>query len=396
MPFRLTDTEWVMVVVAAIYLFECACWVRREAVCLSTVLGRFRVLPSPSFMGNERYKLVMGNPSPLARCFLCRVVADRHIARRESAFPKECRCPPAGRQLASRFRAMRRFRSRSKRKFASTAEPLAACASEEQAKHLAAMLREVAAAGAADRGRTIGEHLDRWTDNAAAAEHVAEMKKASRTAADFGMYVVRAGVPCRAGLVLFALAAVMARSRHLLCCCFFRPGCSRFGTTPRAARGSWARSSPRVSPRGDALVVARFRHAIAGGVPPERPGRISSFGGCRGAMHEDRDAGAARPMMLALEHPKPSEVPGDPAACRIDAWFRKKLLKRLRFAIAPRGDRRGGTAAAGGTAERLAVVLSSLPQPVRARRRDLPRLRRPGPGGVPAGAARLQKCGKID
>ena len=71
MPFHLTDTEWVMIVVAAIYLFECACWVRREAICLGTVLGRFRALPSPSFMGNERYKLVMGNPSPLARCFVC-------------------------------------------------------------------------------------------------------------------------------------------------------------------------------------------------------------------------------------------------------------------------------------------------------------------------------------
>ena len=44
---------------------------------------------------------------------------------------------------------------------------------------------------------------------------------------------------------------------------------------------------------------------------------------------KDRFAALARPMLLALEHPKPGEVPGDPAACRIDAWFRKKLLKRL-------------------------------------------------------------------
>ena len=29
-PFISRDTEWVMIVVAAIYLFECACWVRRE------------------------------------------------------------------------------------------------------------------------------------------------------------------------------------------------------------------------------------------------------------------------------------------------------------------------------------------------------------------------------
>jgi len=47
---------------------------------------------------------------------------------------------------------------------------VAECASEEQAKWLAAMLKEVAAADEPDRGRIIGEHLDRWTDNAAAAE----------------------------------------------------------------------------------------------------------------------------------------------------------------------------------------------------------------------------------
>lgn len=34
-------------------------------------------------------------------------------------------------------------------------------------------------------------------------------------------------------------------------------------------------------------------------------------------------------MLLALEHPKPNEVPRDMAARRIDAWFRNKLLKQL-------------------------------------------------------------------
>jgi len=36
-----------------------------------TLRGRFRELPSPAFLGNERNKLVLGNPSPLARCFVC-------------------------------------------------------------------------------------------------------------------------------------------------------------------------------------------------------------------------------------------------------------------------------------------------------------------------------------
>ena len=60
MPLHLSDTEWIMIVVAAIYLFECAYWVRRAMQsCLSSFFGRFRVLTSPAFMGNERKKLVI-------------------------------------------------------------------------------------------------------------------------------------------------------------------------------------------------------------------------------------------------------------------------------------------------------------------------------------------------
>ena len=54
---------------------------------------------------------------------------------------------------------------------------VAVCSSEEQARQLAAMLGEIAVAGPADRGKLIGEHLDRWTDNQATAERYAELRK---------------------------------------------------------------------------------------------------------------------------------------------------------------------------------------------------------------------------
>jgi hypothetical protein len=44
---------------------------------------------------------------------------------------------------------------------------------------------------------------------------------------------------------------------------------------------------------------------------------------------KDRLAALARPALLDLEHPRPDELPEEPAAARIDEWFRKKLLKRL-------------------------------------------------------------------
>ena len=108
MPFRLSDTEWVMIVVAAIYLFECACWVRREVLCLSTLLGRFRALPSPSFMGNERYKLVMGNPVAAGPLFPVRVVADRRVARRHLLCRRHVDVGGRDVDAACRFRRDRR------------------------------------------------------------------------------------------------------------------------------------------------------------------------------------------------------------------------------------------------------------------------------------------------
>ena len=91
----------------------------------------------------------------------------------------------------------------SKRKFASTAARSPHVPREEQAERLAAMLKEVAAAGEADRGKLIGEHLDRWTDNAAAAERFAELKTLS-------------GPLRTSGCTLFVLAFIVGPALYLI------------------------------------------------------------------------------------------------------------------------------------------------------------------------------------
>jgi len=329
MPFHLTDTEWVMIVVAAIYLFECACWVRRDAICLSTVLGPFRALLSPSFMGNEQNKLVVGNPSPLARCFLCEswpvAVSPEGIC-----FPEGTWVSPGGESTCHvAFDAIVDTIVAVEKEVRVNGRTIATCASAEQAQRLAAMLEQVAAGDGADRGRIIGERLDRWTDNAAAAERFAELKILSD--------------PLRtSGVTVFVLAFLVGPALYyspwppswLGVAIYF---VLLFSTWMMAV---WDYAVCRKRLLGEKS-SERFRHTGMLLLSPASAMRSSEVLLRNGlaAFHplavaaalctKDRFAVLARPILLDLEHPKPGEVPSDPAACRIDAWFRKKLLKRL-------------------------------------------------------------------
>jgi len=328
MPFRLNDTEWVMIVVAAIYLFECAFWVRREAICLSAALGRFRALPSPAFMGNEQYKLVVGNPWPLARCFVCELWPI--------ALSPEGICLPEGIWVLSSgdstchlaFDAIGDAIEAAEKELFVNGKRIAKCASEEQSKRLAEMLKEVAAASEADRGGIIGEYLDRWTDNAAASERFAELKQLSdplRTSGFtlfaltfiFGPALYYA--PWQLTLPVVAIYFVMLFSTWMLtvwdyAVCRKRLLGEKF--SQRFRHTGMLLLSPASAMRSSEVLLRN-------GLAAFHPLAAATLG------TKDRCAALARPMLLALEHPKPSEVPRDPAAHRIDIWFRKKLLKRL-------------------------------------------------------------------
>jgi hypothetical protein len=322
MPSPLSDVEWVMIVLAAIYLFECACWVRREVVCFGSVWGSFRALPSPSFMGNDRNKLVIGNPSPLARCFLSEpwpiAVSPQGICSYGS---------PAGRHIA--FAEMCDAIVAVEKQIHVNRDPIGVCASEQQAQRLAEMLKEVAAAQETDRGKIIGEHLDRWTDDAAAGERFAELKKMS--------VLLRTS-----GITLFVLAFVCGPAMY------YAPWRLRWPVIVVYLAAVfvtwmltvWDYSVCRKKLFGETF-PARFRHVGMLLVSPasamRSPENLLRHG--LAAYHplavaaalstKERFASLARRMILALEHPTPAEIPADPAAGCVDAWFRTKLLKRL-------------------------------------------------------------------
>jgi hypothetical protein len=209
---------------------------------------------------------------------------------------------------------------------------IAQCASAQQAKQIAAMIKaikEAAPAGNADRGRIIGEHLDRWTDNAAAAERFAELKSLAgplRTSAFmlFAMtfvigpvlYYSRWQPTWRGAIIYFAmLFSIWMLTVWDYSVCRKRLLGEKFST--RFRHLGMLLLSPASAMRSPEILL---RNELAAFHPLATAAAL-----CR----KDRFASLARPMLLALEHPKPREVPGDPAACRIDAWFRKKLLKRL-------------------------------------------------------------------
>ena len=322
MPFHLTDTEWVLIVVATIYFFESACWVRRDALCLGTLLGRFRALPSPAFMGNDRHKLVLGNLSPLARCFVCETwpmaVSPEGICLAEGEAAYHVGFEAIAEGLAVVENELHRHDG-----------TIVRCASKEQAKQLAAMLAEAVAASEADRGKLIGEHLDRWTDSAAVTERFAELKKLI--------------APLRlSGSTLFMLAFVLGPVLYYSPWRPARPAAIiyfivLFSTWMLAV---WDYAICRQQLLGERF-SARWRHTGMLMLSPASAMR-SSESLLRHGMAEfhplavaaalttkARFAALARPMLLALENPIPDEVPVAPDACRIDAWFRKKLLKRL-------------------------------------------------------------------
>ena len=217
----------------------------------------------------------------------------------------------------------------SKRKFASTAGPSPHAPRKSRPSGWRRCSRRWPPRAEADRGRIIGEHLDRWTDNAAAAERFAELKKLSD--------------PLRiSGFTLFVLAFIVGPALYYspwppswpAVIIYFVMLFSTWMLTV------WDYAACRKRLLGEKF-SARFRHMGMLLLSPASAMRSSEVLLRNGlaAFHplaaaaalctKDRFAALARPMMLALEHPKPGEVPSDPAACRIDAWFRKKLLKRL-------------------------------------------------------------------
>jgi hypothetical protein len=210
---------------------------------------------------------------------------------------------------------------------------IAVCSSAEQAKRLAEMLAEIAASDEAQRGDAIIKQLDRWTDRTAAAERLAEVMRMSTSLrwSAFNLFVLAfllgpALYFCPWHVPVLSVALYFAMAIMLWAFTVWDYGSSRkqlLGETfsQRFRHAGILLVSPGSAMRsGESL----FRFALAAYHPLTAAAVLCS---------KPRLQDIARVMLLAIEHPLASEVPADPAAARVDAWFRKKVSKRLGNAL---------------------------------------------------------------
>ncbi len=61
----MSDVQWLFAVVAALYVWECACWLRRGGVAFFTWLGRrWQALQPGSLVANQAGGFVLAAPLP--------------------------------------------------------------------------------------------------------------------------------------------------------------------------------------------------------------------------------------------------------------------------------------------------------------------------------------------
>ncbi len=168
----LTDTELIFLVLAAMYLSECVCWLPGEAVCLSSAFGRYRFLRSLPPFKNERGQLVLANPAPFASSFICEpwpivmdatgivVPAGYRSGGKQSALPAWLPYDEV-RSVSTDGRAILVNRT-----------TMASLATETHAKFVAEKLRAVCDANESDRPQVIEAILDEMTDIAAISERL--------------------------------------------------------------------------------------------------------------------------------------------------------------------------------------------------------------------------------
>jgi hypothetical protein len=336
MRLCLSDVEWLLVILLAVYLAECTCWLRGKAMCFSLVVRRHAPLRWPPFLGSTEAGLALTNPLPWATSFVCE-------AWPIALGPEGICLPPAGpaadggrdSQRFVPFEALREVRHEDCR-LRLGRRLLASAASAEHAQVLATLLGQLAAASPEDRPRLLQQRLLRATDVAAVAARLAELRRMSRplrTASSFFfLYAFGFGSflyygPLVSGqMVWLYLATLLA---CWLWTVFEYAACRKaLLGEPRGKR--W---------RHTALLLLSPASAMRSAESLLRPGLVEFHPLAVAAVlsSKRRCAALAKPTLLELRHPLPADMPGDPAAGRVEQWFRTRLVESLERALGRAG-----------------------------------------------------------
>lgn len=331
---HLSDVEWLLLILLVIYLAECTCWLSRSAVCFTSWRRGHRPLRSPSFLGNDDKGLVITNPLPWSSSFVCEpwpiAVAPGGISLPggpENATSAD-RFPPGSYLPMDAIRKV----VTSDRDLRINGMLVCRLASPGHAQHLAQVLRELAAAAPPDRQRLLENRLHELADTEASRARLAESLTAvrrlrRRTLALF-FWVFGLGSAIYYSqmdywdvnlayffillmLVLLTLLAYAASRRAVL----NEPWGKRWRHTAMLLLSP---ASAMRSAEGLLRPVLAAYHPVTAAIVL-----------CPKTVCAD----LARPMLCDLRHPLPGDLPRDPAACRIDAWYRQHLLAVLEAAL---------------------------------------------------------------
>jgi hypothetical protein len=329
---RLTDMELVFLVLAVIYLCECVCLLRGEAVCFSSTFRWYRPLRAPSFLGNADFGVVIPSLLPLGRCFVCEpwplAISPRGIALGRAPSGSD-----GGRFVA--FPSIQMIQSED-RELLINGRAAARLASPEHAKHLAAVLREIAAAK--DRRQAIEKALQTACDVEAITKVVASITKTTVPLRFAGaglflltfavgpvLYYVPEAASARAIWAFgigFAAFWFLTFTEYL----FAAKALSRESVLRRIQHAAMMLLSPASAMRSaDKLqrhaLAAYHPLAVAAAICP-KPARLE----------------LARATLLRLRHPLPAErPPEDEIACGIEEWFHGRLAEQLQAAVCGAG-----------------------------------------------------------
>jgi hypothetical protein len=332
MRFALSDVELLLLILLAIYLAECACWLRGRAICFSPALRHYVPLRWPAFLGSSEAGLVVTNPLPWAGAFVCEPWPL-------ALAPEGIWLPPGGAAESDGpfvpVETLADVRQEGRRLWLGR-RLLAASASPEHAQLFAGLLGRLAALPPADRPGFLRQRLQQAADVDAVAARLAElrrMRRPLRTAAlSFFIYVfgfgsfLYYGPPVAGQLIWLYLATLLACWAWTVC----EYAACRKALLSESRGKRWRHALLLLLSPGAAMRSADS--LLRCGLAEFHPLAVAAVLSSR-----RRAVALAKPALLAMRHPLPAELPTDPAAARAEQWFRGRVAEALEQALGRAG-----------------------------------------------------------
>lgn len=177
----MSDVQLLCVVVLALYVWECACWLKRGSVAFSSWLGRHWTLLHPgSLIANQAGGFVLATPAPpmgtlfVTNQFPLSLSPDGALAFVSTNVNPGWRPAQSGRFV--RFEDIKETQVED-RKVLINGEPLVRCASPSTARYCAEQLQRIAKLEISERGNAITQLLENAFDLKAVEARTIDFRK---------------------------------------------------------------------------------------------------------------------------------------------------------------------------------------------------------------------------